>query len=80
MGIKSWQCVTIKDVESIHCGWNNQLELSGEGFECTVELNEELLLRLADKLAEKAKEIREKRLEEARETLEALDESTETAD
>lgn len=78
--IKSKQVLTLTDVDSIYCGWSNQIEVSGDGFECSIELNEELLLRLADKLADKAKEVREKRLEEARETLEALNESTETAD
>lgn len=79
--LKTKQSVTFTNVESIYVGWSNQLEASdANGNEVSLELNDELVCRLADKLAEKAKEIREKQVQEARETLEALDESTETAD
>jgi hypothetical protein len=79
--LKSKQVLTFSNVEDIYLGWSNQLEVSdNQGNELTIEMNDKLIIKLAEKLGKKADEIRAERIEAARQQLEELNESTETAD
>jgi len=66
--LKTKQVLTFSNVENIHLGWSNQLEMSdNETNYLIVELDDELIINLAAKLGKKADEIRAERIEDAEE-------------
>jgi len=57
--------------KSFYIGWSSDLVVTDiDGNEITISLGPELLLSLEERLTEKAKEIRAKRIEEAKKELE----------
>ena len=61
--LKTKQVLTFSNVENIHLGWSNQLEVSdNETNYLIIELDDELIIKLAAKLGKKADEIRAERI------------------
>ena len=77
--LKSKNVITVTNVESIYMGWRNQIEISDkDGNEVTIDLEDDMILGLSEKIGKKADEIRESRIEAARKQLEELNESEST--